>query len=130
MTRPCCAGYPHTRAGRALAGPGRVGFRHGRETVRQTARGATLREFTVPPAVTVPDTANLTDPVWDNAEVAGAQPQFARRGPDGEWQDVSCAQFRDDVVALARGFVAAGIEPGARVGLMSKTRYEWTVVDY
>jgi long-chain acyl-CoA synthetase len=80
--------------------------------------------------VTVPDTANLTDPVWDNAEVAGAQPQFARRGPDGEWQDVSCAQFRDDVVALARGFVAAGIEPGARVGLMSKTRYEWTVVDY
>jgi len=89
-----------------------------------------LREFTVPPAVTVPDTANLTDPVWDNAEVAGPEPQFARRVADGGWQDVSCAQFRDDVVALARGFVAAGIEPGARVGLMSKTRYEWTVVDY
>jgi long-chain acyl-CoA synthetase len=89
-----------------------------------------VREFTVPPAVTVPDTANLTDPVWDNAELAGQEAQFTRRVEGGGWQDVSCAEFRADVVALARGFVAAGIEPGARVGLMSKTRYEWTVVDY
>jgi long-chain acyl-CoA synthetase len=89
-----------------------------------------LREFAVPPAVTVPDTANLTDPVWDNAEVAGQEAQFARRTEEGGWRDVSCAEFRADVVALARGFVAAGVEPGARIGLMSKTRYEWTVVDY
>jgi long-chain acyl-CoA synthetase len=60
-----------------------------------------LREFTVPPVVTVPDPANLTDPVWDNAERAGQEP-----------------------------LVAAGIEPGTRIGLMSGTRYEWTVVDY
>jgi long-chain acyl-CoA synthetase len=39
----------------------------------------TLREFTVPPVVTIPDTANLTDPVWDNAELAGQEAQFARR---------------------------------------------------
>jgi long-chain acyl-CoA synthetase len=50
--------------------------------------------------------------------------------PGGGWQDVTCAEFRAEVVALARGFVAAGIEPGARVGLMSRTRYEWTLVDY
>jgi long-chain acyl-CoA synthetase len=31
---------------------------------------------------------------------------------------------------VAKGLVAAGIEPGDRVGLMSKTRYEWTVLDY
>jgi long-chain acyl-CoA synthetase len=89
-----------------------------------------LREFTVPPVVTIPDTANLTDPVWDNAELAGQEAQFARRAAGGGWQDVSCAEFRAEVVALARGFVAAGIAPGARIGLMSKTRYEWTLVDY
>jgi long-chain acyl-CoA synthetase len=89
-----------------------------------------LREFTVPPVVTVPDSANLTDPVWANAETAGEEVQFARRVPGGGWQDVTCAEFRDEVVALARGFVAAGIQPGARVGLMSRTRYEWTLVDY
>src|SRR5439155_13896168 len=55
--------------------------------------------------------------------------QFARRTAAG-WQDVSCADFRDQVVALARGLIAAGVEPGERVALMSKTRYEWTLIDY
>jgi long-chain acyl-CoA synthetase len=88
-----------------------------------------VREFSVPPAVTIGDAANLTDPVWGNAETAPDVVQFIRRTADGS-QDVTCAQFRDQVVAVARGLIAAGIEPGARVGLMSKTRYEWTLLDY
>ena len=32
--------------------------------------------------------------------------------------------------AVAKGLVAAGIEVGDRVALISKTRYEWTLVDY
>jgi long-chain acyl-CoA synthetase len=94
-----------------------------------------VREFSVPPVVTVGDAANLTDAVWDNASTAPRAVQFRRRerqvgGPDRPWQDVTCAQFKDDVVALARGLVAAGVEPGSRVGLMSCTRYEWSVLDY
>src|SRR5690606_4998150 len=86
-------------------------------------------EFSVPPAVTISDTANLTDPVWDNAERAPDTVQFSRPTPAG-WTDVTCAQFRDDVISVARGLVAAGIQPGDRVGLMSRTRYEWTLLDY
>ncbi|MEU7972785.1 AMP-dependent synthetase/ligase [Micromonospora sp. NPDC049089] len=94
-----------------------------------------MREFSVPPIVTVGDAANLTDPVWDNAEVAPDAAQFARPTPraDGtvtEWTEVTCLQFRDEVAAVARGLIAAGIEPGVRVGLMSRTRYEWTLLDY
>ncbi len=88
-----------------------------------------MREFSVPPVATVGDAANLTDPVWDNAEVAPETVQFARRHGDG-WRDVTCGQFRDDVVTVARGLVAAGVRPGDRVALMSRTRYEWTLVDY
>jgi long-chain acyl-CoA synthetase len=88
-----------------------------------------VREFSVPAAATIGDAANLTDPVWANADATPDTAQFARRTADG-WQDVSCAQFRDEVVAVARGLVAAGIAPGDRVGLMSRTRYEWTLVDY
>ena len=40
------------------------------------------------------------------------------------------AEFHAQVIALAKGFVAAGIEPGDKIGLMSKTRYEWTLVDF
>ncbi|MDG6102437.1 long-chain fatty acid--CoA ligase [Dactylosporangium aurantiacum] len=88
-----------------------------------------MREFTVPPAVTVGDHATLTDPVWDNAAAAPDAVQFQRQTGAG-WQDVTCAQFHDEVVTLARGLLAAGIEPGERVALMSKTRYEWTLIDY
>ncbi|MEH1127552.1 AMP-dependent synthetase/ligase [Micromonospora sp. CPCC 206061] len=88
-----------------------------------------MREFSVPPVVTIGDSANLTDPVWDNAAEAPDAVQFARRARTG-WVDVTCAQFRDEVIALARGLIAAGIQPGDRVGLMSRTRYEWTLIDY
>ncbi|NES12329.1 MULTISPECIES: long-chain fatty acid--CoA ligase [Micromonospora] len=90
-----------------------------------------MREFSVPPIVTVGDAANLTDPVWENAEVAPDTVQFVRRtGGPGAATDVTCRQFRDEVVAVARGLVAAGVSPGDRVALMSRTRYEWTLLDY
>lgn len=95
-----------------------------------------MREFSVPPVVTIGEAANLTDPVWENAEAAPDTVQFVRRtaapaaGAAPGWTDVTCAQFRDEVVAVARGLVAAGIAPGQRVGLMSRTRYEWTLFDY
>ena len=88
-----------------------------------------MREFSVPAAATVAGTANLTDPVWANAETAPDTVQFVRNTPAGR-REVTCRDFRDDVLALARGLIAAGIQPGARVGLLSRTRYEWTVVDY
>jgi long-chain acyl-CoA synthetase len=88
-----------------------------------------MREFSMPPAATVDASATLTEQVWDNAAKNPDTVQFARRTPDG-WVDVTCAQFRDDVVATARGLASAGVEPGARVGLMSRTRYEWTMADY
>ncbi|MFF3868454.1 AMP-dependent synthetase/ligase [Micromonospora sp. NPDC001898] len=94
-----------------------------------------MREFSVPPIVTVGDSANLTQPVWDNAEAAPEAVQFVRPAPSaGEAgagrEDVTCRQFRDEVVAVARGLVAAGVSPGDRVALMSRTRYEWTLFDY
>jgi len=51
--------------------------------------------------------------------------------PDGDgWRPVTAAQFRQRVVAVAKGFIAAGIQPGDRIGLLSSTRYEWSVVDF
>ncbi|MFI1193871.1 AMP-dependent synthetase/ligase [Micromonospora sp. NPDC020750] len=94
-----------------------------------------MREFSVPPIVTVGDSANLTQPVWDNAEAAPEAVQFVRPVPSASEagagrEDVTCQQFRDEVVAVARGLVAAGVSPGDRVALMSRTRYEWTLFDY
>ena len=48
----------------------------------------------------------------------------------GRERDVTAREFRAEVVALARGMAAQGIRPGDRVGLLSRTRYEWTLVDF
>jgi long-chain acyl-CoA synthetase len=42
---------------------------------------------------------------------------------------VTASALETEVTALALGFLAAGVAPGDRVGLMAKTRYEWTLVD-
>jgi long-chain acyl-CoA synthetase len=96
-----------------------------------------VREFSMPALAQIPATANLADVVFRRA---AEQPQAvvlrrpsggsADSGGPGDWTDVTASQFKDDVVAVARGLVAAGIEPGDRVALMSHTRYEWTLIDY
>ncbi|CAN5873868.1 long-chain fatty acid--CoA ligase [soil metagenome] len=88
-----------------------------------------MRELAVPAVVVTPAEANLTDAVFTNAEADPDHAAFAvRRG--GAWTDVTAKQFADDLTALAKGLVAAGVNAGDRVTLMSKTRYEWTLVDY
>lgn len=51
--------------------------------------------------------------------------------PDGDgWRDITAAEFHAQVVALAKGFVAAGLPLHAKIGLLAKTRYEWTLIDF
>jgi long-chain acyl-CoA synthetase len=88
-----------------------------------------LREYSSPLTVDVPATGNLTDDVVRNAAEAPDAVAFSRRRGDG-WEDVSAATFLGEVCAVAKGLVAAGIQVGDRVALISKTRYEWTLVDY
>ncbi|MDR1427543.1 MAG: AMP-binding protein, partial [Bifidobacteriaceae bacterium] len=49
---------------------------------------------------------------------------------DGTWRPLSAAGFADEATAVAKGLVALGIKPGDRVAIMSRTRYEWTLLDY
>jgi long-chain acyl-CoA synthetase len=86
-------------------------------------------EFSIPSLVPEPTYANLAALVVGKAQEAPDHVLFSRRVGDG-WHDVTAAQFRDDVEDVARGLVAAGVSAGDRVGLMSRTRYEWTVVDF
>src|SRR5690606_25041832 len=57
-------------------------------------------------------------------------PLFALPTPEGGWEDVSTAEFHRQVVALAKGFIAAGVQPGDKIGFICRTRYEWTLVDF
>ncbi len=88
-----------------------------------------MREYSTAVKVEVPVSGNLTDDVVTNAADHPQSVMFSRRtGTD--WSDVTAAEFHDDVRAVAKGLIAAGIEAGDRVALMSRTRYEWTLFDY
>ena len=88
-----------------------------------------MREYSVPALAEIPADASLADVVFRRAS---EQPQAVvmRRAAGDGWADVTAVTFRDEVVALAKGLVAAGIGAGDRVALMSHTRYEWTLLDY
>jgi long-chain acyl-CoA synthetase len=88
-----------------------------------------VREYSSPLNVEVATTGNLTDDMVANAAEAPNSVAFSRRR-GADWEDVTAAGFLDEVRAVAKGLVAAGIEVGDRVALISKTRYEWTLVDY
>ncbi|MEU6127854.1 long-chain fatty acid--CoA ligase [Saccharopolyspora sp. NPDC047091] len=88
-----------------------------------------MREFSVPATEAVAEDENLTDMVWANAERFGGNVSFRRR-VDGTWIDVTAAEFAAQVLAIAKGLIAAGLQHGDRVGLMSRTRYEWTLLDF
>lgn len=88
-----------------------------------------MREYREKAIVDYPATGNLTD---DVERRAGQDPDelMLRRRESGEWFDVSAGQFRREAIAVARGLVASGVRLGDRIGVMSSTRYEWTLVDY
>nr|WP_207948999.1 long-chain fatty acid--CoA ligase [Microcella frigidaquae] len=66
----------------------------------------------------------------DRVRLTPNEPLFALPTADGGWSDVSTAEFHRQVVALAKGFMAAGVKPGEKIGFICKTRYEWTLVDF
>ncbi|MDT0346565.1 AMP-dependent synthetase/ligase [Streptomyces litchfieldiae] len=88
-----------------------------------------MREFSLPARYEVAADASLPELLRINAE---RHPDVAviARAVDGGWEDVSATRFRAEVRAVAKGLLAAGVRPGERVGLMSRTRYEWTLFDF
>ncbi len=91
-----------------------------------------MREYSTPAVAEVAPSATLADVVFDRAD---REPQavIMRRQADGggpPWREVTAGPFRDEVAALAKGLIAAGVGLGDRVALLSRTRYEWTLADY
>ncbi|HEY7144673.1 MAG TPA: AMP-dependent synthetase/ligase [Streptosporangiaceae bacterium] len=89
-----------------------------------------MREYSVPALVEIPATAGLTDVIYQRGQDEPHAVTLRRRVAGGHWQDVTAIEFRDAVTGVAKGLIAAGIQRGDRVGLMSATRYEWTLIDY
>ncbi|MET7454269.1 AMP-dependent synthetase/ligase [Streptomyces sp. NPDC005574] len=89
-----------------------------------------MREFTNPPSALPPPVGGLADVVFQHAQEDPLHIALGRKDETGQWRDVSAAEFRDEVLALAKGLLARGIRFGDRVAIMARTRYEWTLFDF
>lgn len=88
-----------------------------------------MQEFSAPIVVEPDPFGNIPSLLAARAAATPGLTLFAL--PDGDgWRDLSAADFEAAVIALAKGLVAAGVEPGDRIGLLSETRYEWTLFDF
>ncbi|KJL32594.1 AMP-dependent synthetase/ligase [Microbacterium azadirachtae] len=86
-------------------------------------------QFEVPAIVKAAPEDNITDLLEQRVQKTPNLALFSV--PDGAgWRDITAADFRTAVIALAKGFVAAGIQPGEKVGFLARTTYEWTLVDF
>ncbi|WP_425954572.1 AMP-dependent synthetase/ligase [Xylanimonas sp. McL0601] len=86
---------------------------------------------TTPALVDVPASTSINTLLADRVARTGENPLLERREtPSAPWVPVSANAFDADVVAVARGLVARGFKAGDHVAIMSRTRYEWTLLDY
>ncbi|MPY11151.1 AMP-binding protein [Arthrobacter bussei] len=89
-----------------------------------------MRDISVPVLVDVPRRSNIADLVIRQAAKPSDPALFAVKRPSGEWEDIPATEFRRQVEDIAKGLIASGIQPGDRVAIMARTRYEWSLADF
>jgi len=88
-----------------------------------------VKQIDMPAVVPADPGANITDLLEDRLRATPDLVLFSLPR-NGQWLPVTTREFHAQVVALAKGLAAAGLAPGDKIGLICKTRYEWTLVDF
>ncbi|MDJ1114639.1 AMP-dependent synthetase/ligase [Microbacterium dauci] len=88
-----------------------------------------MHESTTPLLADTEGYRNVTDLLLRRAAAAPDHAAFDVADGSGGWRQVTTADYLEEVETLAKGFIAAGIEPGDALAIMAPTRYEWAVAD-
>ena len=88
-----------------------------------------MNEITTPALVPAATAGNLTNLIAERAWFEPERIIMSRPQGDG-WQEVTAKEAEAQIRETAKGLIAAGIQIGDRVAIMSRTRYEWTILDF
>ncbi|MEQ4565101.1 AMP-dependent synthetase/ligase [Paenarthrobacter sp. CAP02] len=88
-----------------------------------------MREASTDLLVEVDPDTNVTDLLLERCAKDPFGILYAHNTPNG-WLNVSAARFLADVTALAKGLIAGGLNPGDPVAVLSRSSFEWTLVDF
>lgn len=93
-----------------------------------------MREARTDLLVELPKSYNTTQLLIDrlnreNADPDSASPVYAAKDDAGRWTEIGTPEYVALVRRLAKALIDLGVEPGARVAIMSRTRFEWALVE-
>ncbi len=89
-----------------------------------------MKQFTTPLQHESRPDENTTDLLLGRLRANPSVPIFELAAGDGTYTPLSTADFVDEVKQVAKGVMAAGVEPGDVVAILSRTRYEWALLDW
>lgn len=89
-----------------------------------------MQSYDVPPLVVSDPAENITDLLVNRVKETPSLNLFAIETQPGIWEDLTAKEFETRVIAVAKGLIAAGIQPGQAVAIMSRTRFEWALIDF
>ncbi|MCH5644511.1 long-chain fatty acid--CoA ligase [Gordonia sp. ABSL49_1] len=88
-----------------------------------------VQPFSVSAKFTIAAEDNCTDIIFDIADKTPDRTVFLHKRGD-EWVPMSARESVERITAIAKGLIASGVKPGDRVALLSRTRLEWTLIDF
>ena len=88
-------------------------------------------EWHAPVLVRVDEHTTIPRLLKERVQRGATRPLILRKvGMGDTWRPVTAREFYDEVQSVAAGLIARGLQPGGRVAIMSRTRYEWTLLDF
>ena len=88
-----------------------------------------LKEYTQPVAKPIDGDKNVFSVLVERAERKPNEPLVSYKDGTGSWRSFTAAEFRDKVIALAKGLIARGVMPGDAVSIISSTSWQWAALD-
>ncbi|WP_394214741.1 AMP-dependent synthetase/ligase [Brachybacterium vulturis] len=89
-----------------------------------------MKQFTSPPQHESRPDENTTDLLLGRLRANPSVPIYELAQDDGTYRPLSTADFIEEVTQIAKGLIATGIESGDVVAILSRTRYEWALMDW
>lgn len=89
-----------------------------------------MKQFTSPPQHESRPDENTTDLLLGRLRSNPSVPIYELLQADGSYTPVSTADFIDEAKRVAKGLIASGVASGDVVAILSRTRYEWALMDW
>ncbi|PAU68165.1 AMP-dependent synthetase/ligase [Bifidobacterium criceti] len=88
-----------------------------------------VKEYTTALHEPIDPDINLFDFLAQRAQRDADGSMVSYKNGDGQWETFSAAEFRDKVIAIAKGLIGWGARPGESIAIIAHTRWEWVALD-